>query len=115
MSSPAPAGSSVTFAGMSTTAQCQNPHPVGASGSYTVTAKLFVPSGNPLHRRCGDTSSPPAPKIPLTCGVESFSPSAMSSLSTWKLGTSGRSSYGSRAIVRSFRGLLRPKLSEPAP
>lgn len=34
----APSGSSVTPAGMSATAQCQKPEPVGASGSYTVTA-----------------------------------------------------------------------------
>ena len=30
---PAPAGNSVTLAGMSNTTQCQNPLPVGASGS----------------------------------------------------------------------------------
>lgn len=30
---PAPAGSSVTDTGMSNTDQCQNPLPVGASGS----------------------------------------------------------------------------------
>ena len=28
------------------TIQCQNPLGVGASGSYMVTAKLFVPAGN---------------------------------------------------------------------
>ena len=38
VSSPAFSGSSVTVAGMSATAQCQNPDCVGASGSYTVTA-----------------------------------------------------------------------------
>jgi hypothetical protein len=34
---PAPAGSSVTEAGISTRAQCQNPEPLGALGSYMVT------------------------------------------------------------------------------
>jgi hypothetical protein len=54
---------------MSTTAQCQNPDPVGASGSYTVTTKLFVSGGNPDQLSSGLTSSPPAPKMPLSCGV----------------------------------------------
>ena len=35
--SPAPAGSQVTEAGTSATAQRQKPDPLGASGSYTVT------------------------------------------------------------------------------
>jgi hypothetical protein len=34
---PAPAGSPVTEAGISATAQCQKPDPLGASGSYMVT------------------------------------------------------------------------------
>lgn len=45
----APAGSSVTEAGMFATAQCQNPDAVGASGSNTVTTKLFVSAGKPDH------------------------------------------------------------------
>lgn len=51
---PAPADSSVTDAGMSKTTQCQNPLPVGASGSKQVTAKLLVCAGNPSHRSCGE-------------------------------------------------------------
>ncbi len=51
---PAPAGSSVTEAGMSNSTQCQNPLPVGASGSKQVTAKLLVSGGKPSQRRCGD-------------------------------------------------------------
>ena len=39
---------------MSKTTQCQNPLPVGASGSKHVTAKLLVSAGNPSHRRCGE-------------------------------------------------------------
>ena len=45
-----------------TTIQCQNPEPVGASGSYTVTAKLLVSLGAPLHWRAGDLFSPEHPK-----------------------------------------------------
>ena len=63
--SPAPEGSSVTFAGMLNTAQCQKPLAVGASGSYIVTVKLFVPSGAPDHDSCGETSLPPACMTPL--------------------------------------------------
>src|ERR1700755_1007615 len=74
--SPTPAGRSVTVAGRLATAQCQKPDAVGASGSYTVTAKLFVPSGNPEQDSCGLTSSPPAPVLPLTCGFDSACPSA---------------------------------------
>ena len=37
-----------------TTSQCQNPLPVGASGSKQVTAKLLVPAGAPDQARCGD-------------------------------------------------------------
>ena len=42
---PAPVTSSLTFAGISKTIQCQKPLPVGASGSKHVTAKLFVADG----------------------------------------------------------------------
>jgi len=52
VSSPAPVGSSVTLAGMSTTAQCQKPLPVGASGSNVVTTNLRVPSWKPLQDNC---------------------------------------------------------------
>ena len=55
-SSPAPAGSSVTSPGMFTTAQCQKPRTVGASGSTMVTTKLFVPAGKPLQDSCGEMS-----------------------------------------------------------
>src|SRR5687767_9792124 len=59
---PALPGSSVVVAGMSTTNQCQKPEPVGASGSYTVTAKLLVSLGAPLHFSAGDLFSPEQPK-----------------------------------------------------
>src|SRR3712207_8157348 len=87
--SPAPLGSSVTEAGMLATAQCQKPLAVGASGSNTVTAKLFVPSGKPVQDSCGERSSPPAHMIPLTCGWANGCPCAQSELVTVKLGTWG--------------------------
>jgi hypothetical protein len=77
---------------MLVTAQCQNPLAVGASGSKQVTAKLFVPSGAPDHSSCGDTSSPPAPMIPLTCAFGSVCPSLTSELVTLNEATSGRNS-----------------------
>jgi hypothetical protein len=49
----------------------------GRFGSHMVTTKLFVPA---LHDSCGDRSWPPAPKMPLTCGIASFSPSPRSLL-----------------------------------
>src|SRR5215217_7656398 len=39
--------------GIFDTTQCHQPLPVGASGSYTVIAKRFVPCGTPLHDRGG--------------------------------------------------------------
>src|SRR3954468_25108949 len=73
--SPAPAGRSVTVAGRFATAQCQKPDAVGASGSYTVTAKLLVSSGKPDQLSCGETSSPPAPMMPLTWSLDHAPPS----------------------------------------
>src|SRR3954470_17855896 len=66
-----------------------------------VTAKLRVPSGKPDHDSCGDRSSPPAPKTPLTWGMASGRPSVMSVLVTVKLGTCGRKSYGFGGTGRS--------------
>src|SRR5207253_11056634 len=97
-SSPAPAGSSVTLPGMFTTAQCQKPPTVGASGSNMVTAKLFVPDGKPLQESCGETSWPPAPKMPLTCAIASFSPSRRSLLVSENEAAGGRLSYGFQPI-----------------
>src|SRR3954463_3481570 len=73
--SPAPAGRSVTVAGRVATAQCQKPDPVGASGSYPVTANLCVSSGTPDQLSCGDPSPPPAPIMPLTWSLDHASPS----------------------------------------
>jgi putative tryptophan/tyrosine transport system substrate-binding protein len=53
---------SVTEGGMFTTSQCQNPLPVGASGSKQVIAKLLVPAGAPDQARCGDLLPPSQPK-----------------------------------------------------
>jgi hypothetical protein len=101
---------------MPNTAQCQKPLPVGASGSNTVTAKLLVSAGNPDQDSCGETSSPPAPMIPLTCGWSSRSPWRMSVLVTSKEGTWGRNSYGSGGVGRSAMGeLLRIAGPRPEP
>ena len=75
---------------MFTTAQCQKPLTVGASGSHMVTTKLFVPEGKPLQESCGETSCPPAPNMPLTCGIANFSPSRRSLLVSEKEAARGR-------------------------
>src|SRR5690242_12217008 len=103
--SPAPDSSSVTEGGRLQTAQCQNPLAVGASGSYTVTAKLLVSGGNPDQDSCGDTSSPPAPMIPLTCPRASRSPSAMSVLVRANEGTTPMMSYG-EAMLRTYPAVV---------
>jgi hypothetical protein len=60
-----------------------------------VTTKLFVFEGKPLHDSCGETSSPPAPRIRLTCGIASLSPSSKSLLVSEKEAAGGRFAYGS--------------------
>jgi len=52
-------------AGMFTSDQCHQPEPVGASGSYAVTTKLFVPSGAPLQLNCGERLPPSGSQPPL--------------------------------------------------
>ena len=44
------------------TTQCQKPLPVGASGSYTVMAKLLASLGAPLQLRDGEMLPPLQPK-----------------------------------------------------
>jgi hypothetical protein len=44
--------------------QCHHPLPVGASGSYAVTAKDLVPAGGFVHSRAGETFCPVQP-MPL--------------------------------------------------
>ena len=43
------------------TTQCHHPDPVGASGSYMVTATLLVPAGAPLHLSAGEIFRPLQP------------------------------------------------------
>src|SRR5205814_10248052 len=108
---------------MFTTAQCQKPRTVGASGSTMVTTKLFVPDGKPLHESCGETSWPPAPMMPLTCGIASFSPSRRSLLVSEKETAGGRLSYGFQLIFGLFlsrsggliEDLTRPVASQLGP
>src|SRR3954463_10648748 len=94
---PTPRGSSVTSAGMSNTTQCQNPLPVGASGSKHVTAYDCVPSGAPDQLKWGDWLSPVHPMTSATCSSGSRDSCLMSSLVTSSSGTDGRWSYGSGA------------------
>src|ERR1700678_3525207 len=52
---PAPLGSLSTVAGRSYTTQCHHPDGVlRSSGSNSVTTKLFVPAGAPVHFHGGD-------------------------------------------------------------
>src|SRR5262245_6177223 len=44
------------------TAQCQNPLPLGASGSYICNASDFVPAGTLNHSSVGETLPPVQPK-----------------------------------------------------
>ncbi len=83
---PAPAGSSVTSAGMSTATQCQKPDTVGASGSKHVTTYDLVPSGAPDHDSWGDVSP-----NSLTWSSLSGWPSVTSALVTENDGAAGRS------------------------
>src|SRR5262252_2106858 len=94
---PAPDASDVTDAGMSISRQCQNPDPVGASGSWQVTAKLLVSAGNPDQDSCGEMFSPVMPKLLYTCLSLICTPSLTSSLVTVNDVTAGRKSYGSGA------------------
>jgi hypothetical protein len=57
---------------MFTTSQCQNPDPVGASGSKQVTAKLLVSAGAPDHFRCGGLLPPAQPKPKSADKMKSF-------------------------------------------
>src|SRR5580698_10890961 len=59
--SPASAGIETASAGMLKATQCQNPLPVGASGSCTMIAKLCVPAGAPLQNSAGDRFLPLQP------------------------------------------------------
>src|SRR5580698_640638 len=59
--SPASAGIETASAGMLKATQCQNPRPVGASGSCTMIAKLCVPAGGSLQNSAGDRFLPLQP------------------------------------------------------
>ena len=50
------------MAGRFQTTQCHQPLPVGASGSWTISAKLFVPAGAFRQLKAGDTLPPVQPK-----------------------------------------------------
>src|SRR5260221_14710588 len=55
---------------MLATSQCHQPAPpVGASGSCTSSAKLFVSAGAPDHLSAGETFWPEQPKPLNTCSI----------------------------------------------
>ena len=85
----APVSSSVTEAGIPSTTQCQNPEPVGASGSKHVTAKPLVSAGKPDHRSDGEMFPPVIPNPSKTWFSDIISSGATSSLSSSNDGTSG--------------------------
>jgi hypothetical protein len=60
---------------MLNTTQCQKPLPVGASGSYTVMAKLLVLFGAPLQLSDGETLPPLQPNTFGTCASLMAEPS----------------------------------------
>src|SRR6266853_4466403 len=67
---PASFPSSVVPAGIFITTQCHQPAPpVGASGSCTRSAKLFVSWGAPDHFNAGETFWPEQPKPLNTCSI----------------------------------------------
>src|SRR6202453_2823149 len=66
---------------MSKTTQCQKPLPVGASGSYTLRAKLLVPSGAPDQLSAGEMFFPGQPIMEeATCSSDILAPGSMSGL-----------------------------------
>ncbi len=73
---PAPALSSLMSEGILKTTQCHHPLPVGASGSYTVTAKLSAFSGALTHLRAGEMFFPLQPNpentwVSVNCPLKS--------------------------------------------
>src|SRR6187551_3015447 len=100
---PASGFNSVASAGMLITDQCHQPEPVGASGSYTVTAKLLVSLGAPLHFKAGDLFSPEQPKL-LNSNFLSIVPLAlMSGLLRVKPAACTRVAVPNRAVaIRVF-------------
>src|SRR3990172_10171816 len=69
---PALVGSLLTEEGILKITQCHQPLPVGASGSYTVTAKLFVSRGAFRHWSSGEILPPVQPKPEYTCSLPIF-------------------------------------------
>src|SRR5271170_2329667 len=74
-------GKLVTDAGMFATTQWWNPDPVGASGSNTMSAKLFVARGKFFQLSSGDRFCPPHASNAVPAG--SVPPAVNASLVTW--------------------------------
>ena len=87
---PAPRGSSVTLAGMSTTVQCQKPEGVGASGSKQLTTNDWVSAGKPDQSQGGGEVVAARGVRPVDVNSDPTTcPSAMSGLLTVNEPTSG--------------------------
>src|SRR5690242_17999784 len=105
--SPAPAGSALTSAGMLNITQCHQPLPVGASGSYTVKAKLLVPAGALFHASDGDTFPPSQPKPLYTCASAIVAPGLISALDKVN-DPAASATAGSSAATHSKRRSIMP-------
>jgi hypothetical protein len=68
-------GNEVVPGGILKTTQCHQPLPVGASGSYMLTAKLLVPLGALLQLNAGETLLPVQPKPLNSCSLAMVEPS----------------------------------------
>src|SRR5512135_2642283 len=93
----------VVVAGMLKTTQCHQPLPVGASGSYIVTAKLLVSAGAPFQLRAGEMLPPEQPKLLYTCSLAILPRALNSGLTTVKdaacvADAASRPSTGSTAV-----------------
>src|SRR5690242_16531064 len=109
---PAPAGSEVVSGEILKMTQCHQPLPVGASGSYTVTAKLFVPFGGRSHRNSGDVLLPVHPNPLNTCSLLIVPLSFTVGLVSRKSAAAARPGSMNRASsVLSVRGIAYPPLS----
>src|SRR5437016_13060916 len=112
-----PAGSDVTSAGMLNTIQCHHPLPVGASGSYTVTAKLLVPAGGFFQASAGETLPPSQPKPLYSCAAAIVAPGLTSALSRLKaLAASAASGSETKAnTTKPFITFSSTQPHDPAP
>src|SRR5689334_3389231 len=103
---PAPVGRPGVLAGRSNTTQCQKPLPVGASGSYIVTAKLLVPAGALVQLSWGLWLFPVQPMPLKTCCAVACPPtSELVRVKVWAEPDAERSTKARRARGRRIRSV----------